>query len=499
MKKLLTLVVLTALLGFNAFAQNSKTTPILGHVNFTPAMETTTHGFNQTRLVDNCDTFTNLFFGTGCDDTIVTYVFDAVNGQTDGFVSGHNSFLASADAEFYNFATTTADTLKGVSFQFSVANHTTNNDKITVTVWNDDGAGGSPGTVLATVTLKNINIVTGGAITTVNLPTPIVNPGTFFVGYQLTYPGGSYNFNKAVATYQSWFPDADHPIHDCDTAHHTAWGNYGATYGNWQPYDSPNLFGAGASLTIYPIICSAPAGGCTITVTPGSGSVCSKKPITLVASGATTYTWAPSTGLNVTTGSTVTAKPKSTTTYTVTGNSGQCSQTVKITVKTTPKVTVSAGSCVSHATLLTASANPSTGEKYQWKLGSTKITGATNSTYSATVAGTYKCVVTLISTSCSVTSKALTVGTCKMDNLTSKSFDVSAYPNPFKNSLSVTIGGVGENVTVTLLDFSGRVVKTYDNVDPASPFEINEDLAQGVYFIKVNAGPNSKMVKVVKE
>ena len=48
---------------------------------------------------------------------------------------------------------------------------------------------------------------------------------------------------------------------------------------------------------------------------------CANKPVNLTASGADTYSWSPSTGLNSTTGRTVSASPIITTVYTVTGKS----------------------------------------------------------------------------------------------------------------------------------------------------------------------------------
>ncbi len=59
----------------------------------------------------------------------------------------------------------------------------------------------------------------------------------------------------------------------------------------------------------------------SVSVSPGSGNIC--KPggsaVTLTASGASLYTWTPAAGLNVSTGSIVSALPAATTTYTVTG------------------------------------------------------------------------------------------------------------------------------------------------------------------------------------
>jgi trimeric autotransporter adhesin len=65
-------------------------------------------------------------------------------------------------------------------------------------------------------------------------------------------------------------------------------------------------------------------GPCTnVTVTVTTPVICAGSNDTLMASGATTYTWSPSTALNTTTGATVIANPTATTIYTVTGTYGE--------------------------------------------------------------------------------------------------------------------------------------------------------------------------------
>ncbi|HWY37503.1 MAG TPA: T9SS type A sorting domain-containing protein [Bacteroidia bacterium] len=98
---------------------------------------------------------------------------------------------------------------------------------------------------------------------------------------------------------------------------------------------------------------------CPIAITANPTSICIGQSSTIVASGVTTYTWAPATGLSTTTGANVTATPSSTTTYTVHGNVGACldSQTVTIYVTPNPTVTVSSSSgniCAGGTTTLTA-------------------------------------------------------------------------------------------------------------------------------------------------
>ncbi|MFN4234247.1 MAG: PKD domain-containing protein [Bacteroidia bacterium] len=80
--------------------------------------------------------------------------------------------------------------------------------------------------------------------------------------------------------------------------------------------------------------------GPTVTVSPTNPSICAGSSVSLSASGATSYTWTPATGLSSTTGANVTANPSTTTTYTVTGTTSGCSGTANVTVTVNPLPTV---------------------------------------------------------------------------------------------------------------------------------------------------------------
>ena len=77
------------------------------------------------------------------------------------------------------------------------------------------------------------------------------------------------------------------------------------------------------------------SGTIAVTVT-GGATVCSGQGVTLTATGATSYSWLPTTALDTTADSIVIARPVSTTTYTVTGISGGCSDTASATVTILP-------------------------------------------------------------------------------------------------------------------------------------------------------------------
>jgi gliding motility-associated-like protein len=82
--------------------------------------------------------------------------------------------------------------------------------------------------------------------------------------------------------------------------------------------------------------------------------------VTLTGSGATTYSWDPPFGLSGTSGTTVTASPTITTTYTVTGTIGACTSTATVTITVPPVVTLSVTAtntliCAGTSVTLTAS------------------------------------------------------------------------------------------------------------------------------------------------
>ncbi len=129
-----------------------------------------------------------------------------------------------------------------------------------------------------------------------------------------------------------------------------------------------------------------------ITVSPAAGTYCVGTPLMLVASGASTYSWTPATGLNTTTSDTVFASPFGTTNYTVTGSNGACpgTATVTVTVNTPPTkspITILSGNdTVCSGTTIILRGNPTgTGYTYTWSNG----VATRNDTIAPTASGLY--------------------------------------------------------------------------------------------------------------
>ncbi|MGD0712404.1 MAG: hypothetical protein ABR968_14610, partial [Bacteroidales bacterium] len=130
----------------------------------------------------------------------------------------------------------------------------------------------------------------------------------------------------------------------------------------------------------------------TLSVAPTAPVVCSGNPVTLRASGASTYSWSPPTGLSATTGATVVANPTSPTTYTIIGVSGTCSDTITVLVdvKTSPTVIASVSLnpiCGGTPTTLSVSG----ANTYSWSYGlgtSNTVVVTPSSSITYTVTGT---------------------------------------------------------------------------------------------------------------
>lgn len=114
-------------------------------------------------------------------------------------------------------------------------------------------------------------------------------------------------------------------------------------------------------------------------------SICPGMSVTLTATGAQTYTWSPPAGLNTTTGASVIASPAATTTYTVNGTSGSCSQTDSSLVTVYTVTPVSAGPDLTIASGESVTLTATGSGTYLWSTGATTgaitVSPVTNTVY----------------------------------------------------------------------------------------------------------------------
>jgi hypothetical protein len=82
--------------------------------------------------------------------------------------------------------------------------------------------------------------------------------------------------------------------------------------------------------------------------------------------------------------------------------------------------------------------------------------------------------------------------------------DGSIFPNPFNDELSISIDAeTDQQVTIQIADISGRIInETASSLTKGSNFILLnqlQDLATGVYIVKVNTGHLLYMTKAVKK
>lgn len=73
-----------------------------------------------------------------------------------------------------------------------------------------------------------------------------------------------------------------------------------------------------------------------VSVNTSKNPICRGETATLTASGATSYSWSPSTGLNTSTGAVVLANPQQTASYSITGTTGSCSSIASYELEVRP-------------------------------------------------------------------------------------------------------------------------------------------------------------------
>jgi len=146
--------------------------------------------------------------------------------------------------------------------------------------------------------------------------------------------GDSVTLIASGATSYTWSPPGGLSCTSCS--------NTTAIPGSTSTYTVVGTIAGGCSGKDSVVVSINPTPTVSVKTTGIASEICPGDTIGLVASGATTYTWSPATGLNVTTGIHVIASPGATTTYTVTGyNGNSCSDTASIVVLVYPKTNVS--------------------------------------------------------------------------------------------------------------------------------------------------------------
>ena len=338
----------------------------------------------------SCDTLSHLVVG----DSARLYTA----GAQWGFLSGSNGYGDLAKAEKYS--NLNGKPISSVIFGFGYAHSAGATDSLTVNIWDANGLGGRPGTILGTAKVSMNTVVTNTMgttyhFTTVNFPCPVTTGATFYAGFNINYIAGD---TIAVLT-TSQFNGINHPYQSYEL-------NAG-TPNVWAAVDTDWNFSL--SDYIFPIQCtqSAPVAAFSANKT----TLCIGDSVTLTdlsTNCPTSWSWQITGPVNQVSS---VKNPKltftSAGTYTViltasnAGGNNSHTQTAYITVKSPPSVTTTTTpvNCFGGTDgTATANATGAISYTYVWTGGTTlnPLTAKPTGNYSVTVTDNFNCTASAI-------------------------------------------------------------------------------------------------------
>lgn len=277
--------------------------------------------------------------------------------------------------------------------------------------------------------------------------------------------------------------------------------NYTATASGAYTCDVSNSCGTTPSNSITVTVNTAPTASQAAISANGSTTFCSGGSVVLtVATAGLTYQWKRGNkNLVGYTQQTYTASKAYTYSCIVSNSCGSItSNSITVVTNPAPTASVSMGSCSGGAVLLTCTFTPATGVTLQWQKSNVNISGATNSTYSATVKGTYKCIATITATGCTKLSNAAKVTiTCKAGDNVSEDTRVIVYPNPTSDYFNINTSQLDAQSMIYIYDLTGRLVESHEV--NGSEMQVGGSLSNGVYFLKIEGDKETQQViKLVK-
>jgi len=242
----------------------------------------------------------------------------------------------------------------------------------------------------------------------------------------------------------------------------------------------------------------------TVVVLPSSLTVCSKTPVTLVASGATTYTWSSGTVQN-TVGDSVIVIPLVTTSYTVTGTFNGCTSTAhsNIIAKSLPNIDLGNDLTITTDQTLVLGATPIY-DSYIWSTDSTNTFILIYADSLGIGVYDYWVSVTDSSNGCSIVdSITITVhhGLGISNNQNNSSINI--YPNPATDNFNIQLINIVEKqIIIELYNIVGEKVIQENFICNEEQFLKNikiNYLLPGLYILKIINGDIIKTQKLIIE
>lgn len=222
---------------------------------------------------------------------------------------------------------------------------------------------------------------------------------------------------------------------------------------------------------------------------------CAGAAVHLAAYGADSYTWT-----TLSNNPNITVTPSVTTSYTVVGsNSFGCIASAAQQISVVPTPTVSASSsapsqmCQGETQMLTGTGNVIT---YEWS-SPTLFIQSQVALISPMETTTYTLTGTDANGCTGRTTFVQNVDACTGISKYTSANGIKIYPNPSAGLFTVELNS-GSSKTVEVTDISGRVVFNASTNDQRVSVNIG-NLANGIYYVKVQSGNATDVMKIVKQ
>ncbi len=329
--------------GFNNVCTNTNTVQVTANANPTitispnaticPSASATLAASGATTYTwSNSGSLSSANGGTVSATPVATTTY-VVTGSGVGGCQATNTVVVTLNANPTIVAPASATICPGISAILTASGANTYTWTNAATLNTPNGA-----TVIASPTANTNYTITGasaaGCIGTAT--TSIVMGGTLTVNVSPNFtvcPNTAHTFTASgVATSYTWTPNVFLNTNSGGTVISTP--SITTTY---------TVDGASGACTGSNTVSIIVQNTVVVTASANSATICPLKSATLTAIGATSYAWSPAITLNSSSGSSVIATPPSSTTYTVIGSTGTCTNSalVVITVTTTPVLTIS--------------------------------------------------------------------------------------------------------------------------------------------------------------
>lgn len=398
----------------------------------------------------------------------------SIGSTPSGTVNANNFQVAFNTPGIYIVSLTAYNTSGTNTLTNLGVTNTSNTKTISVTVVGNPvvSINASPSTICSgnSTTLN----ASGSNLTNISFSTQVVSP-IFNTTYTVTGSNNSCSTTASQTVLVSVNPNPTVAVSNVTTCYGSV-ANFTPTGASSYNY-LPTIFNF-SSTSNYTITGTNTNTGCQNTVTANiivnllpnviatNTSICFGNSVTLIATGANTYTW--SSGNIVT--------PISNTTYTVTGTDANgCSNqaTSTITVNSLPNINATSSSssiCLgTSATLSATGANT-----YTWSSGSI-VSPSVTSTYTVTGTDLNGCINSALLTQVVV---SCTNNTTAIQKNSTKSH-IQIYPNPSTGKININYPGSGQ---LRITDLGGKTVfSSYFN----ETTELDLKLPQGYYQLQI--------------